>query len=173
MNNEELMSRLIALQNGDRTVFEEIYKGLQTPIYTVIFRITRDKSVAEDILQEVFVKLFVSLPKSPIKNPRAYIFQMARNLAIDGMRKQLQFVSLDDIENTVYLQVDDVTHKLDVENAMKTLPLNECQIVTLHINGELTFREISEIMSIPLGTVLWKYQKAIGKLRSIISGGVL
>jgi len=80
---------------------------------------------------------------------------------------------LDDIENTVYLQAEDVTLKLDVENAMKTLPLNECQIVTLHINGELKFREISEIMSISLGTVLWKYQKAIGKLHSIISGGAL
>lgn len=173
MNNEELIPRFIALQNGDRSVFEEIYKGLQTPIYTIAFRITRDKSVSDDILQEVFIKLFVSPPKSPIKNPRAYIFQIARNLAIDRMRKQTQFVCLSDIENTKYLHTDDMILKTDVESAIDTLPLDERQIVTLHINGELKFREISKIMSIPLGTVLWKYQKAVGRLRLIISGGAL
>lgn len=56
---------------------------------------------------------------------------------------------------------------------MKTLPLQECQIVSLHINGELKFREIADMMGIPLGTVLWKYQKALGRLRSILSGGAI
>jgi len=60
-----------------------------------------------------------------------------------------------------------------MNHAMKTLPLQECQIVSLRINGELKFREIADMMEIPLGTVLWKYQRAIGRLRSILSGGVL
>ncbi len=173
MSKEELQKKLVALRNGDKTAFEEIYKHLKTPMYTIILRITQDKAESEDILQEVFIKLYRSPPKPPIKNPRAYIFQIARNLAIDSVRKQPQFADLESIENIVYLPTDDFSMKMDIDHAMKTLPLQECQIVSLHINGELKFREIADMMDIPLGTVLWKYQKALNRLRSILSGGVI
>ncbi len=173
MNNEELKIKLDAMQSGNKAVFEEIYTDLQTPVYTIIFRIIRDISLAEDVFQEVFVKLYRLSSKFLINNPRAYIFQMARNLAIDSLRKQPQYALLDDVENTVYLPTDDISQKMDIENAMKSLPLNECQIVTLHINGGLKFREIADITGTPLGTVLWKYQKAILKLRYKLSGGAL
>lgn len=173
MSNEELLKRIVALHNGDKIAFEEIYKYLKTPMYTIILRITQDKALSEDILQEVFIKLYQSPPKPPIKNSRAYIFQMARNLAIDNVRKQPQFADLESIENIVYLPTDDFSQKMDIDHALKTLPLQECQIVSLHINGQLKFREIAAMMDIPLGTVLWKYQKAVGRLRFILSGGVI
>jgi RNA polymerase sigma factor (sigma-70 family) len=173
VNNEELCVKLIALRNGDKIAFEEIYKHLKTPMYTIILRIIQDKALSEDILQEVFIKLYQSPPTPPIKNPRAYIFQIARNLAIDNVRKRPQFADLESIENIVYLPTDDFSQKTDINYAMKTLPLQECQIVSLHINGELKFREIADMMDIPLGTVLWKYQKSIKRLRTIISGGAV
>lgn len=173
MSNEELTKKLIALRSGDRAAFEEIYNRLKTPMYTLILRIVRDKGSAEDILQEVFIKLYRSPPEPSIKNPRAYLFQMARNLAIDCVRKQPPFAGLEDIENLVYLPAEDFSIKMDIDRAMKALPLQECQIVSLHLNGELKFKEIAKMMGIPLGTVLWKYQKAVGRLRSILSGGVV
>jgi RNA polymerase sigma factor (sigma-70 family) len=173
VNKDELCHRLIALQDGDRLAFEEIYNNLKTPVFTIILRIVQDKALSEDILQDVFIKLYQSPPKPPIKNPRAYIFQMARNLAIDNVRKMSQFADLDSVENIVYHPAEDFSMKMDMNHAMKTLPLQECQIVSLRINGELKFREIADMMEIPLGTVLWKYQRAIGRLRSILSGGVL
>ena len=171
MNNEQLTRSLEAIRGGNQAAFEELYKDMQTPIFTVVFRITWDQSTSEDVLQEVFVKLFMSPPEPSIKNPRAYIFQMARNLAIDSVRKQSQHISLDDAENTVHQPLDDVAMRMDIENALKTLTAQDCQIVTLHLIGTLKFREISEIMSIPLGTVLWRYQKAIGNLKKLLSGG--
>ena len=68
--------------------------------------------------------------------------------------------------------MDDLSQKMDIEKAMKSLPAQENQIVSLHIIGELKFREISEIMNIPLGTVIWKYQKAISKLQKILGGSL-
>ncbi|KPU42461.1 RNA polymerase sigma factor SigM [Oxobacter pfennigii] len=173
MTNEELQIKLAALSNGDKTAFEEIYKHLNKPMYTIILRITQDKALSEDILQEVFIKLYKSPPKPPIRKPRAYIFQIVRNLAIDSVRKRPQFADLKSIEDIVYLPTDDFSQKMDIDHAMKTLPLQECQIVSLRINGQLKFREIAGMMDIPLGTVLWKYQKAVGRLRSILSGGAI
>lgn len=172
MNNVELRQKLTALQAGDKSVFEEIYNQLKTPMFTIIQRIMQDKMLSEDILQEIFVKLYLSPPENT-NNPRAYIFQMARNLAIDGVRKQPQFANLDDVENLVYLPDEDITERMDIERAMKTLSLQECQIVSLHINGELKFREIAEIINLPLGTVIWKYHKAVKHLRSLLSGGAI
>ena len=173
MNNDEIRKRLHRIHNGEKTAFEELYKGLQTPIFTIIFRITWDKSLSEDMLQEVFVKLFLSPPEPSVKNPRAYIFQIARNLAIDSMRKQIPHISLDEIEDTVSQPTDDAELRMDIDDALKKLPLQECQIVTMHVVGELKFREISAMVKLPLGTVFWKYQKAIGKLQKMITGGSL
>lgn len=172
MTNNELRSRITALCTGDRTAFEEIYKNLSTPMYTIILRITQDQLLSEDILQEVFVKLYLSPPASAA-NPRAYLFQMARNLAIDGVRKRPQFIDLDDCENLVYLPVIDFSQKLDIDDALKTLSLMECQIVSLHVNGGFKFREIADILNAPLGTIIWKYHKAINRLRSHLSGGAI
>nr|AGS51625.1 RNA polymerase sigma factor [uncultured bacterium contig00017] len=173
MNKNEITSSLNAIRNGDKTAFEELYKDLQTPIFTVIYRITWDKSVSEEILQDVFFKLFLSPPGPHIKNPRAYIFQMARNLAIDSVRKQSPHLSLDEISETAHQPLDDFALRLDINDALKSLPAQECEIVTLHIIGGLKFREIASVMNIPSGTAKWKYQKAIGTLQKTIRGGLL
>ena len=62
MGNDELRDELVKVLAGDRAAFEKIYDGLKTPMYTIILRITGDRSLSEDILQEVFVKLYRSPP---------------------------------------------------------------------------------------------------------------
>ena len=169
MNNDELAHKLSAIRNGDTIAFEEIYKDLRTPIYTIINRITWDSAVSEDVFQEVFVKLFLS-PPAPLKNPRACIFQIARKLAIDSVRKQTPNISLDELPETAHRPLDDFHLQMDIDNALKSLPAQECEIVTLHVIGGLTFREVADVLGIPSGTAKWKYRKAIGKLQKIIQG---
>jgi RNA polymerase sigma-70 factor (ECF subfamily) len=173
LNNSEIKRKLDAIRGGDNVAFEELYNDLKTPIYTIIYRITWDKSSSEDVMQEVFFKLYQSPPETHIKNLRAYIFQMGRNLAIDSTRKQHPDISLDEIAEAAHLPIDDFSLRMDIEDALKTVPAQECQIVTLHVIGELKFREISAIMQIPLGTVYGRYKKAISTLKKIISGGTL
>ena len=168
MTNNELLILIKAVSAGNRTAFEEIYKELNKPMYTIILRITHDVSLSEDVLQEIFVKLFQS-PPTAAKNPRAYLFRMARNLAIDSIKGNPQFADLDDFESLVYSPGVDIPEKLEVEEALKALPPVECQIVSLHINGGLAFKEIAEIMKIPVGTALWRYHKALKQLRLYLS----
>lgn len=170
MKNSEIAIKLNSIRIGDKTAFEELYNNLKTPVYTIIHRVTWDSTMSEDILQEVFLKLWSAPPAPSVENPRAYIFRMARNSAIDSARKRKLSLSLDEIEDSLPAPSLDLTLRMDIESALKTLPGEECQIVTLHVIGEMKFREISEIMKIPLGTALWKYQKAIGKLRKQLGG---
>jgi RNA polymerase sigma-70 factor (ECF subfamily) len=64
-----------------------------------------------------------------------------------------------------------VSTRLDIESALKNLELEDREIVTMRINANMKFREIAELTKKPLGTVLWRYQRAIGRLREILSGG--
>ena len=173
VNKEELQKMFDLMCSGDMRAFEYIYNNLSTPLFTIIVRIIKDEALSEDVLQDFFIKLFLSPPKSQVRNPRAYMFQMAHNLAIDNLRKKDDHVHLDScIGAIINIPAGEQSAEMYIEEAMKILPGTECEIVSLKLNGGFTFREIANIMGIPIGTAIWKYQKAISRLQKILSGGV-
>ena len=165
----DLQHWLASIHRGDRAAFEALYEHMKRPLFTVILRTTGDRPLAEDVLQDLFLKLYLT-PPQPAKNPHAYLCRMARNLAIDALRTQKPDIEFD--EHVHHNPGPDFSQALDVEDAIAALPAREREIVTLHLNGGLKFREIAAAMDIPLGTVLWAYQKALDQLR-ITLGGVL
>jgi RNA polymerase sigma-70 factor (ECF subfamily) len=169
LDSKELARHFSAIRNGDKSSFDYIYNDMKIPIFTIACRITNSKEDAEDIVQEVFIKLFTNPPHTEIKNPRAWIFKIASNLAIDKCRKQSKSVLTSVHE---FIETDNglsFETKLIIEQAISKLPKEEIFITTLHLNAELKFREIAEILDVPLGTVLWKYRKAIEELRKNLS----
>ena len=167
----DLIQLLFSVRGGDRAAFEALYEEMKKPLFTIILRITRDFAQSEDILQELFLKIYLA-PPSPTVDPRAYMCRMARNLAIDSARKQRPEAGLEEAEHRIWHPHDDLSSKLDIENAILTLSDRDQQIVTLHLNGGLKFREVAVILEIPLGTVLWAYRKAIGQLRNTLGGAI-
>lgn len=169
MTDQELQHSLERLRAGDREAFTAIYQSLKTPVYTVLVRLTGDRALSEDLLQEVFLKLYRQPPS--VEKPRAYLFRMARNLATDALRKTCPQDSLEELE--LPAREDDPGLRVDLERAFARLPLSRRQVVALHLNGGLTFRQVAEIVEKPLGTVLWQYHKAIEQLRNDLDGGSL
>ncbi len=169
MTNEELCKRLSAISSGDKAAFEEIYSEIRTPAFTVAYRITQDRHLAEDILQDFFVRLYRNPPETPLKNARAYMMRTVHNLAVDALRKNPRNADIDDYEN-ISADCGSPDERLDINGALKGLSDEERRIVVLHVNGGLKFREIAETEGMPLGTVLWKYRRAIGRLRDILNG---
>jgi len=165
----ELALLLDSVRSGDKVAFATLYEQMKKPLFTIILRITRDFVTAEDVLQELFIKIFLSPPEN-LKNPRAYMCRMAHNLAVDSIRKSKPDIGLNDTEEQTWQPGEDLDAKLDIKNAIMALTEKERMIVTLHLNGGLKFREVAETMEIPLGTVLWTYRKAIGQLRNILGG---
>ena len=157
----ECMSRLRA---GDKEAFSHLYDELSRPVYTVARRIVRSREIAEDITQEVFVRLYVSPPPPSINNPRAWIFRMARNLAIDAWRRK-QSADIEDVQLSTEDPADDVALRLDTEAAIGRLPTVERQILSLHLDGEMPFGEIAPIVGMSLPAVYRRYRKAIKTLQ--------
>lgn len=174
MENALIKDWINQFQAGNDEVFYELYEELKTPVYTIIFRILYDEQLSEDVMQETFIRVYRSLSskKSDIKNPRAWIFQISRNLAIDHKRKQIEIQQLtDDVIDARWSLEASVSSRIDIELALLQLSQEDREIVTLHLSGDLKFREIAELIDRPLGTVLWRYRKAVATVQEILNGG--
>lgn len=172
MNEKELRENFQKVRNGDKEAFAEIFEDLKKPVFTICTRILSDNTAAEDVTQEVFVKLFISPPDPSVKNLRAWIFKVARNLSIDALRKK-KSLSIEETELAIDDQFEKVLSRLDVEIAMKKLTLDQRQIITLHLNAELKFKEIAEIMNLSQSAVFRRYKKALKTLRSFLEVDLL
>lgn len=172
MYDMDLKDCFLKVQNGDKDSFAHLYNELKQPVFTIAYRIVQSREIAEDITQEVFVKLYISPPDSHIGNPRAWIFQSARNLSIDALRKK-QSVNIDDVQLTGDDTADRVILRLDVESAISKLPCMERQVLTLHLNGDLNFNSIAHIVELSLAATYRKYRRALKTLQNLLNGGYL
>ena len=170
MSKTNLRELFAQLKQGDRDAFTRIYQELKQPVFTICYRITQSKETAEDITHDVFVKLFRCPPDTSVQNIRAWIFQMARNLAIDVLRRNARTAeqdspgSIEDICEPIHL-------RMDVEAALDRLPRQEREILTLHLNAELSFKEISCVTGLSLAAVYRKYRKALKSIQAELNGG--
>lgn len=170
---EKAFKELFAgIRDGDTDSFVTVYEELKQPVYTICLRITQSKEIAEDITHDVFVKLFCSPPDASVKNVRAWVFQVARNLSIDTLRKNTRTVGLEteieapDAYFRIHLQ-------MDMESAFGRLPREEREILALHLGGDLSFREIAAIVGLSSPAVYRKYRKGLKRLQEDLKGGSL
>ncbi len=167
MTDNELRGLLNRLKGGDTDALCGIYDGLAPAIFTVALRITRNHALAEDAVQELFVKLMKSPPPENLQKPRAYIFKAARNAALDIVRKN---PTHENLESAGEIPAPQTERNQDVISALYSLPEQQRSIVSMHINAGLKFREIAEATGVPLGTVLYRYKKAIVAMKQFMGG---
>lgn len=168
MDNSELKSYFNSLKNGNDDAFKCIYNEMKTPVYTVIYRIINNKDVADEILQDVFVKLYFNPPDSSVKNIRSWIFSVAHNLSVDVLRKELK---KSDVSRSEYINTPFDDSVFDIPDALNLLDETDRMIVVYHINADLKFKEIADMLNMPSGTVLWRYYKAIEKMKKFLTTG--
>ena len=153
---------------GDKQGLRKIYEAYISYIYTIVYGILGNKENAEDVASEFFIKLWEKAEYYKAgRGHRGYLATMARNMAIDYLRKYKKEELTDEVQEMGSAESieDEVIGELALEDALKHLKPEEKQIVDMKVLGGLTFKEIAEILSKPIGTVTWKYQNAIKKLR--------
>lgn len=167
MEEKVFNGKFKAMLAGDKAAFAEIYNEIKTPVFTVIYRIVGKRDDAEDVMQDVFLRLLRHDASAPVLRPRAYIFMMAHNMAVDKVRKkgfEELPEDLPDGDDTIYGSCV----RMDVESALAALPLGEREAVLLHLSAGLKFREIAKILGVPQSTVFSRYDSAIKKLRQML-----
>lgn len=165
-----LDSAIDAMKLGDEKAFEFVYNETKRAVFYCAFSILKDKGLAEDIMQNTYIKVkqyCYSYQKGT--KPMAWITTIARNLSINEHNKRKREVCTDFLENS-HGEYSLSDNKLVLQAAFEHLKERERQLVIMHVLGGLKHRELAEIFSMPLGTVLFKYNLALKKLRKHITG---
>jgi len=146
--------------------FDKIYKDYSTKIYAYVYNMVRKREIAEDIVQDTFVKA-LKYGMARIRNKKAFLFRVAHNLAIDYIRKNIH---RDDgnmsMENDRRVSTtDNILDKMAIQKAIDKLPSKYKDVFILkEVNG-FDYREISDILRIPMGTVKSRLHRAIERLK--------
>lgn len=160
------------IKSGDKEALHDIYQAYIGYIYSVVLGVVQNKEDAEDVTSEFFIKLWKLADTYQGGNGhKAWLATIARNMAIDLIRKNKKVVLTDDFVDTMAENAsdecieDDVISDMSLKNVLETLKPNEREVINLKIMGELTFQEIANVLKVPLGTITWRYQNALKKLR--------
>lgn len=156
------------MRNGDKSALHEVYETYIGYIYNIILQVVQNKEDAEDVTSEFFIKLWkISDHFKSEHGHRAWLASIARNMAIDLLRKRKKEVLTEEFleEATQDNLEEQVIEDISLQQALSKLQNSEREVVHLKICGALTFQEIAGILGIPFGTVTWRYQSAIKKLK--------
>lgn len=169
INKDELNHLISELSKGNLDVFDEFYDKTKNQLYYHIIHIIKDRQLAEDILQEVYLKILNSLNSfKPGTNPLAWMITIARNTSINLYNKRKREIYYDAYENpNLYGSVENPASQDTplIDMMYQVLNEKERELVILYVINGLTHKEIANMLNRPLGTVLWQYNQAIKKLK--------
>ena len=178
-SDDELITRYRA---GDGDAFKVLIDRYANQLYLFAYRMTHNPSDAQDIAQETYVKVWRTLDRYQSgKSFKAWIFAIARNTAIDKLRKKKSAVfsdfDMEDGKNWItetFSDPDTIPAELIekaeqnnlLEKALLELPLADQEIMHLHYKEGMTFQAIGKILKKPLDTVKSRHHRALIRLRT-------
>ena len=168
IDKKQLHDIFDGLKNKNETAYNLFYKDYYSLVYGIIFSIMKNQTDSEDIAQEVFTKIYkLDESKLPSNNEASWLFTVCKNECFQYLRMKRPNISLEEIYD-VSVESSDINEIIDKEyfsKLMDGLKDDEKMIVSLKVLSDFTFKKISQIMDIPIGTVQWKYYKAINSLK--------
>ena len=175
---------------GNQGAVAELLGRYERPIFSLIYRMVRDRALAEDLAQEAFIRAFNAISSyDPRYKFSSWIFKIANNHTIDHLRRRkLDTVSIDGsphaqtareeeqtrmvVESTDENPQEYVEHRElgdQIEQAIGTLrPEYRTAVLLRHVEG-YAYEEIAEIMEVPLGTVKTYLHRARSELKKILA----
>ena len=172
MDDRLFEENICRIRNDDKEGLRAIYTEYRTMIYTTVYSIVQNREDSEDIASDFFIRLWNAADRyRPGSGHRAWMITIARNMALDFLRKREREIPADEIpedageENDAYRESES---SIAYRQITECLDPEEKEVVDLKILGELTFREIALQLAKPQGTVSWLYNKALQKMKGAV-----
>ncbi|MBK7594158.1 MAG: sigma-70 family RNA polymerase sigma factor [Gemmatimonadetes bacterium] len=187
LTDQEVVRHAVA---GREAAYRELIRRYQRPVFSLLYRMVRDRELAEDLAQETFVKVLNAVESyRPEFKFSSWIFKIANNTAIDHLRRRnLDTLSLDgsphaesaDAVEATTLQISDGAESAleevtarelgkQIEVAIAQLrPEYRACILLRHVEGR-PYEEIAEMLDLPLGTVKTYIHRARNELRILLA----
>jgi RNA polymerase sigma-70 factor, ECF subfamily len=173
------------LKKGDPDAISDLVGRYQQRLYRFLVRLVEDPVTAEDLFQQTWIRLMEKIGSYDTRrNFEAWLFAIARNLAIDHLRRR-RGVSLDETDDSGQARVDRLVaggpdaleQLLDFERgallaaAIGELPAIHREVLTLRFEEEMKLEQIAEVSGVPISTVKSRLHRALESLRARIERG--
>lgn len=180
-SDAELLTRYAV---GEEAAFREIVNRYKDSLYAFLRQFIRQHDLVEDVFQETFLQLFNSRDSFDMSRPlRPWLFTIAANKAKDALRKQqrkaaatigtiadAQEMSFEEVLNTLtsdktapYDELQRNETAVRVKQIITDLPDNLREIILLAYFNKFSYKQMAEILSIPIGTVKSRLHTAVGR----------
>ncbi|MBE7171505.1 MAG: RNA polymerase sigma-70 factor [Williamsia sp.] len=175
-NNEEEVLQLLAA--GNEAAFTQLFDRYRNKVYGVAFRFLKSSILAEEIVQDVFMKIWLKRGEvTSIERFDAYLFVMARNMIFDKIKKLAREAlvhkelarNLSDTDYHTENQLKDRQYQLLLQEAVNLLPSQQKQVYQLSKGEGLSHEAIAERMQLSKLTVKAHMAKALQSIRAYLN----
>lgn len=185
LNDQQLIENY--LQGHDKS-FEVLLNRHKDKIYTQIYLFVKDADLAEDLLQEVFIKIIDTFRKGRYNHEGKFIqwaMRISYNLCVDYFRKakrQTKVASSDtfDILNFIEVKEDNMEQSMirdqvqqKVRSAIEMLPDEQREVILLRHFADMSFKEISQVTNVSINTALGRMRYALINIKKFIGDEAL
>ena len=181
LNDQELVSSYLS---GNQSAFEVLLNRYKDKIYTSIYLFVKDTELAEDIFQDVFIKIIDTLKKEKYNNEGKFLqwaMRIAYNMCVDHFRKSKRMSKISNTETFDIFSVleckDDHMEKSIIKSQVHTkirdlidqLPDEQREVVILRHYADMGFKEISMMTRVSINTSLGRMRYALINLRKMVT----
>lgn len=156
-------------KNGDGKAFESLYNRFSAGIFNYLLKLLGNWDLAEDILEETFIKLYESNleERGKLKN---WLFRVATNLSYKALRKKSNEIT----DYKVFIMKEEnnpgenVIRRIQVQKALMKVSETQRIVIILKFYQGMKYKEISEILGCPLGTVKTRMHEGLKKMNKLL-----
>ncbi|MFD9426609.1 MULTISPECIES: sigma-70 family RNA polymerase sigma factor [unclassified Streptomyces] len=175
----DLQELLVLVARGDQDAFASVYDAVCGPVLGVVRSVLRDPAQSEEVAQEVWVEVWRTAPRFQASRGSAvnWVLTLAHHRAVDRVRSAEASAAREHraalLERTpafdeVSEQVETRLEREQVRRCLRNLSELQRQSVTLAYYRGLTYREVSELLSVPLGTIKTRLRDGLIRLRDCL-----
>jgi RNA polymerase sigma-70 factor (ECF subfamily) len=176
VNGPDTDPLLLGLAAGDQRAFVVLYDRFAVRMYRAAVRILGSREDAEDVVQDVFLAAVRSRERlGDVRDLTAYLFaalhRAAGRCALRRARAlQLSPAAVEEAIAPIPQSPSEIPDRQRLEQAVRALPDEQREVLTLKIDGELTFAQIAQVMEVSISTAASRYQYALRKLKTSLTG---
>jgi RNA polymerase sigma-70 factor (ECF subfamily) len=175
---------LASYAQGDVKCLDQLVERYRKQLFSWFLGMTGSRSDAEDLFQDLWVRVIRSADRFKDVSFRAWMWQIARNLLIDFRRKRKMDFSLDEVSEdddqplletlvakgpTPQQEVERTDMALKAMQAVEKLPVVQREVFLMRVQGDLPFHEIAKILNVPLNTALGRMHDATTRLKQMLT----
>lgn len=174
-DDKTLDELIVKVANKDTAALKELYKLTKSGIYGFALSLLKSPTDAEDVLHDTYLSIWASAYMYASEGkPMAWLITIAKNHCFKVFRNR-KWNETEEISENIADEASDFSLSVDekwvLEELLSSLSEEERQIIMLHAVAGFKYREIADLLNMPLSTVLSKHHRGLKKLKENYKGG--